>query len=353
MEKHKQISRREFIVGSLAAAASFAIPESLESLDSPQPNIDTLAKFSGNAIMKRGQDPTAALINEKIYYAGAVGTGINIVSAESVPELSRTDILNPQQQAWQASEKDIGKDTSIWKPTLYPDRNEITIYGSTYDGDISGFQRIFAIGADSMEDEFHFLGYLNTGHDWSIDGSRFNYRGTDFFVWSGKDSKGGGSNQNLLIAEMKNAHRLTNNISIISKPEYEWEAFSPSQKINEAPLAYIPSTDTEPILVFSAAGSWTQKYCLGRLSLVGDDPLNPKHWHKHPEPIFKKFKTIYGPGSHCIVRDKIGVGWLIYNNKITPWPNWKRQVRAQKINFDENGLPVFGRPSYSYEQAYL
>jgi GH43 family beta-xylosidase len=40
-------------------------------------------------------------------------------------------------------------------------------------------------------------------------------------------------------------------------------------------------------LVYSCGASWLPTYKLGLLELIGNDPLNPNSWRKHPEPVFQ------------------------------------------------------------------
>ena len=68
-------------------------------------------------------------------------------------------------------------------------------------------------------------------------------------------------------------------------------------QVNEAPQVLLgPEGRLFP--VHSASGSWTDDLLPLPADAGGEDPMNPAHWRKQPEPVFSKDegKEVYGPG---------------------------------------------------------
>ena len=115
----------------------------------------------------------------------------------------------------------------------------------------------------------------------------------------------------------------------ISRPEYEWEKQG-YPYVNEGPQALI--RNGKIFIIYSASGSWTDDYCLGQLTYVGGDLLNPSSWKKEPEPLFSKTETIFGPGHASFVGSE-DEDWIIYHAARSSNAGWARQIRAKQFNW--------------------
>ena len=104
--------------------------------------------------------------------------------------------------------------------------------------------------------------------------------------------------------------------------------------------------DGKTFLVYSASGSWTDDYCLGMLTLTGDDPMNPDHWEKSDKPVFKKRPGVcYGPGHNSFCQAPDGSVWMIYHGNLVSGTGWDgRSIWIAPVIFDEEGYPEFSAP---------
>ena len=111
------------------------------------------------------------------------------------------------------------------------------------------------------------------------------YGGKLYAVWSGWEGTTNVS-QRIYIAEMSDPLTITGERAELSRPEYSWE-LDGTPTINEgAQIAVSPEGVVN--IIYSASGSWTDNYCLGRLTLRGENPMNPEDWEKGTESVFHK-----------------------------------------------------------------
>src|SRR5690606_13922900 len=112
---------------------------------------------------------------------------------------------------------------------------------------------------------------------------------------------------------------------------------------HEAPQVLVHGGRT--FLTYSCGASWLPTYKIGLLELVGDDPLDPDAWQKHPEPVFRSTPLTYGVGhaSFTTSPDR-REHWIVYHAKRDREPGWRRAVFVQPFGFTADGFPVFGEP---------
>ena len=155
---------------------------------------------------------------------------------------------------------------------------------------------------------------------------------------------------NLLgICKMINPYTFDQNVSIISRAELSWELVPPhhdTRTLNEGP--YFIQTDKDIFLVYSANGCWSDHYCLGMLRYKGGDVCDKNSWEKLPEPLLSYGNGVYGPGHATFMRspDKSEL-WCVYHGMKQSNPKCEgapRYLNVQKVDFDENGVPVMGLP---------
>jgi GH43 family beta-xylosidase len=196
--------------------------------------------------------------------------------------------------------------------------------------------------SDNPQGQYTFKGKIVGSSDyWAIDGSVLDMPdGRRYFVWSGWEGFDNTS-QNIYIAEMSNPWTIVSERSCISRPEYDWEKQG-YPYVNEGPQPLVH--DGKTFIIYSASGSWTDDYCLGRLTYLSGDPLSSTSWYKEPEPVFKKTDNIFGPGHCSFVKDKVGEDWIIYHAARSSGAGWARQVRAKQFKWKKDGSPDFGKP---------
>ena len=149
--------------------------------------------------------------------------------------------------------------------------------------------------------------------------------------------------QNIYIAHMSDPCTIDSERTLISAPTRLWERVG-TPYVNEGPTALY--NGDRAFIVYSASGSWTDSYCLGLLSLTGDDPLDAASWEKSATPVFRQLRGVcYGPG-HCSFSTAVdGSIWMIYHGNLVSGTGWDgRSVWISPVTFDEKGAPVFGKP---------
>ncbi|KAK4445724.1 glycosyl hydrolase [Podospora aff. communis PSN243] len=131
---------------------------------------------------------------------------------------------------------------------------------------------------------------------WAIDGLFFVFEGQGWFVWSGWESETQNQEQTLYICRMDSPSQPVGPRFVISQPREPWEQ-GDNPRINEGPQAIV-DPDGQLHIVYSANGSWDNKYCLADLRLRrGGDPTNVWDWYKSNGCLF---------GSH---QDRMMKGW--------------------------------------------
>ena len=159
--------------------------------------------------------------------------------------------------------------------------------------------------------------------------------------------------QVVMLADMSSPWKVGTKRVRITYPEYDWEQRGTDNdndgRVNEGPVFL--KHNGEIYLIYSASGCWSEYYCLGMLHYVGADTtkknfLDPDNWEKSKEPIFSSANGVYAPG-HCAFfysPDGSEV-WMSYHGMAAPDAGVEgRYAYIQKIDFDENGVPVLGEP---------
>ena len=145
-----------------------------------------------------------------------------------------------------------------------------------------------------------FLGPLRGMPDlWAIDASVFTldtYLYCCFSGWPKGDFSD--TEQFIYIIQLARPEEADpGTLNIISKPTLGWERLG-NRGINEGPQ-FLKTPGFRGI-VYSACGSWTNKYKLGVLKFVGPNPLYMSSWRKCEKPLMMsdpdRGQGPYGPG---------------------------------------------------------
>lgn len=295
-----------------------------------------------NPIIDPGADPWVVRHQGAYYYCHAgPRDSIRVRKASSLTQLGQA----PPVSVWQApSSGPFSRE--LWAPELHWYRERWYIYVAADDGN-NAHHRMIALVSEGSDPQgvFSLVGKLELTPDrWAIDGTLLQHEGKLYFIWSGWE---GTENiaQHLYLCPMRDPVTPSGPRVRISSPTYAWEqrgSGGPGKlpTINEGPQVLQRGKTTH--IIYSASGSWCDDYCLGRLTLSsGGEPLNPAHWHKHPEPVFEKTDKIFGPG-HCSFVDN----WIVYHTARHSGAGWDRVVRAQPFAWNGD-IPVFGKPQDS------
>ncbi len=285
-----------------------------------------------------GADPWVIRHEGQFLYCHTLGDGVAVRTSETLEGIGDA----PVHTLWQAPESGpFSKE--IWAPELHFYNGRWYVYVAADDGDNVNHRTIVLRSeTDDPLGPYVALGKLALTPDrWSIDCTLLERSGQLYAIWSGWEGVENVA-QHLYICPLDDPFTPSGERVRISTPELAWEkrgSGGPNNlpTINEGPQV-LQKNDTTHV-IYSAAGSWCDDYCLGRLTLApGGDPLDPTAWKKHPEPVFEKTESVFGPG-HCSFVDD----WIVYHSARHSGAGWDRVVRAQKFTWDGD-IPNFGKP---------
>ena len=238
----------------------------------------------------------------------------------------------------------------IWAPELHRVNDRWYVYFAADDGD-NAHHRMHVLEGTSQDpqDPFIYKARLAATTDrWAIDGTLLQMPRRDtgtslYFIWSGWEGTENVA-QHLYIAPMSNPWTIKGERVRISSPELEWEKHG-NPLINEGPEVLWHGDNL--FLIYSASGSWGDDYCLGQLTWLGGDVMNPKSWSKKPQPVFSRTTDVFGPGHGSFVKSRDGTeDWLVYHSAKRAGSGWDRRINLQRFSWNEDadGSPNFGIP---------
>jgi GH43 family beta-xylosidase len=245
----------------------------------------------------------------------------------------------------------------IWAPEIHFNQGAWYIYfAAAPSREIKDklFQhRMYALRNDSpnpLEGTWEFKCQVDTGIDsFCLDATTFTHKGQLYYLWAQKDKAIEG-NSNLYIAPMKTPWQIEGKPIMLSKPEYDWEIRG--FWVNEGPSVL---KKHGKIFISYSASATDENYAMGLLwADENADLLDPASWHKSEQPVLQTCfeHKIYGPGhnSFTVAEDGATV-LLVYHartyTEIVGDPLWNpdRHTFVKPLRWDEQGMPVFGRPS--------
>ncbi|KRV50600.1 hydrolase [Wenjunlia vitaminophila] len=248
-----------------------------------------------------GADPSVIKVGSLYVAAKSVDGGIAVRTA-STPEAVATA---PKHQVWQ----DTANLGEVWAPEIVHHDGQYRIYFAAGRG---AAHRMYHISSPNPTSGYSAaVKVALPGDKWAIDGVPFTFGGQRWFVWSGWS---GDTNveQNLYVARMSSPTASTGSRYIISQPREPWERVVGNPYINEAPQPIVdPSGQLH--VVYSANGSWSDKYCIADLRLrAGGDPTYVWDWYKSNGCLFGSYApsmmtgwtptvNVNGPGHHTFI----------------------------------------------------
>lgn len=245
----------------------------------------------------------------------------------------------------------------VWAPELHFNDGDWYIYFAAAPSraikDALFQHRMYAIRnrhANPLEGEWEFMGQVDTGIDsFCLDATTFTHKGTLYYLWAQKDPAIEG-NSNLYIAPMKTPWQIEGEPILLSKPEHDWETIG--FWVNEGPSVL---RRNGKIFISYSASATDHNYAMGLLWADEDaDLLDPHSWTKSAQPVLRTCYDhgVYGPGhnSFTLAEDNDTV-MLVYHartyTEIVGDPLWNpdRHTFVKPLRWDDQGMPVFGRPS--------
>lgn len=291
-----------------------------------------------NPVAADGADPWAIQFEKTYYYCYSDDESIHVNKSGNLD----TALQMNEKNVWQP---EAGKEYSkeIWAPELHRVDGQWFIYFAADNGDNNN-HKMYVLESKTGDPcgEYFLRGRIFSPSDkWAIDGTVLQINEKLYFIWSGWE---GDVNvqQNLYIAEMENPWTIKSERVLISKPEYEWERIG-EPFVNEGPE--VLKNGEKTFIIYSASGSWTDSYCLGRLELIGSEPMDQNSWKKKSTPVFSGTENIFSPGHASFVKTPVGSeDWIVYHSAKHKGAGWDRNIRIQKFHWGENGEPNFGKP---------
>ncbi|MDR3620166.1 MAG: family 43 glycosylhydrolase [Paludisphaera borealis] len=297
-----------------------------------------------NVVAAEGADPWVIRHDDGWYY-GTYSTRSNVVlrRSKTISGLggaeSRVVWEPPPEQAYSKE---------LWAPEIHFLEGKWYVYVAADDGRNAN-HRMYALenpSKDPFEGRFTLKAKVfdPASDRWAIDGTVLRVGPKLYFIWSGwegdKDVR-----QDLYIAPMANPWTLSGPRVRISTPTFPWEVAAGPPTVNEGPESIVRGGRV--FLIYSAAGSWSDKYCLGLLSAPADgDLLEPATWRKEPAPVFESGDGVLAPGHASFTTSPDGKeDWIVYHAARFPGAGWTRSIRAQPFHWAADGRPVFGAPT--------
>lgn len=332
-----------------------------------------------NHLTKSGADPSIYYRNGYYYFmiTGAKDITLRQVKAndlyESIfnfdedtninPDRFKQTLMNSNDIKIKTGSRDV---SSIWAPEIHYIEEVRTWYilfsFSTTPSD-DRESRIWYLYNDV--DDFNIASNKNnwkgpikltTDEFWAIDPTITKINGNLYMIHSHKNRHG--ENQQIAISritiEPTTKIMTMTNRTLISSPTYPWEFSNNNTNaygVNEGPVC-LKSPTNKYFIIYSGSFSKETNYCLGMLTLIGDNPLNSSHWQKTPTPVFRSSQTthpnnMYGVGHNNFTTNSKNENYLVYHATSTTEDQWGVRITlAQRFDFDEEGIPNFGGALY-------
>ena len=257
-----------------------------------------------------GGDPVIVEDGGNTYYMFTTGGGIDI---RKIAAYDDTTLVEQKTVYWADND---GIEGEIWAPEIHkigkrwyivacakfredavpkgtmPERNT--------DEPHSDYYRYGFVLESKTEDifgEYEFKARLAPDGLNNIDGTYLQKDGKLYYVCSAYVDV---AHQCIYIAEMENPYTLKtdengkNNSVMLSRPQRVWEKHG--WWVNEGPAVLYK--DDAVYIVYSASGYSSGEYCLGLLTLKGDDVMKKSSWSKSLNKVFGRGNGLYHTG-HC------------------------------------------------------
>jgi GH43 family beta-xylosidase len=305
-----------------------------------------------NPLLRHRADPHAFIHTDGQYYFTATAAEWDRI------EIRRTRDLNALDSAqtkviWRRHESGP-MSRHIWAPEIHHIDGKWYVYFTASRVDAKWEVRPYVLmnaSADPFQGEWRELGRLETGWDsFSLDGTTFTHKGKRYFVWTQRGrTPEEGKGTNIYIAEMNTPHSITGRVTLLTRPEHEWE--KRKYEVNEAPAVLIRNGR---VFMTYSASAIDANYCLGLLTARADsDLLDPRSWRKSTQPVFRSSEanSVFGPGHNSFTTTLDGkTDILLYHARGyrdivgSELEDPNRHTRAQVFRWKKDGTPDFGEP---------
>ena len=302
-----------------------------------------------------GGDPFVAEDGENCYYTFTTGGEIDIFRVDSFENMT---VMEQKTVFWAGQNGTAGE---VWAPEIHKigekwyiiaaarfnteavPRGAMPLEAADEEhADCYRYGFVLESKTDDIFGEYEFKGLLAPNGLNNIDGTYLQKDGKLYYICS---AYAGVAHQQIYICEMENPYTLktdaegNHNAVCLSKPQFEWE--KEGWFVNEGPAVLYKNNSV--YLVYSASGYSSGGYCMGLLTLAGDDVMNACNWQKSLLPVYsnRPFASIYNAGHCSFLYRADGSVWMIYH--ATPEKDFfagPRLTYRKPIRFLGN-MPIF------------
>ncbi|MBE6585287.1 MAG: hypothetical protein E7645_02025 [Ruminococcaceae bacterium] len=347
-EESKATNATEAITAPLKTESPGTEASATETEIETESEAEPLKTFKNPLLDRAAPDP--CIVYHDGYYYGTFTEALGIAlyrstSLEKVFNDEKVIVFNLNEQI----------QGNIWAPELFynpaTDRWYIYACGSTQGWDFFSI-RMFCLESKTNDPfgEYVFKGYTDPNL-LAIDQTMFcdEVSGALYTAYSEFTDRG----QVIMLAVMENPWTISDQRIRVSYPRYNWEKRGAREdkdsRVNEGPVFL--EKNGKLCLLYSASGCWSQYYCLGLIEFNGNsytvnEIMDKNNWSKHDSAVFSAANDVYGVG-HCtfFTSPNGQETWIAYHGMPTSDAGEEgRYAYAQPITFDENGLPVLGKP---------
>ncbi|HEX6681962.1 MAG TPA: family 43 glycosylhydrolase [Candidatus Limnocylindrales bacterium] len=279
-------------------------------------------------------DPTMTYFNGSYYLATTLGDRIGIWRSDTLGGLASA----PENTVWR--DPDNSRNKQMWAPAMYRFNNRWYIYYTASDGvDANHRNYVIESDGDNPLGPYHFKARIADWGVYAIDGEPFVHNGRMYFAWAGPGRGMGGPAQ-IYLQAMNTPWSTTG--SRLALP-----ASGGCTEVREGPIGL--RGPARLFLVYSTCDTGKPDYQLWMKSIAnGADPLVAANWTQHAGPVFWRNDAagVFGPGHNGFFKSPDGIeDWIVYHGKTTSAYTYAgRTTRAQKISWNGDGTPNFGRP---------
>jgi len=302
-----------------------------------------------NPIVPQRADPQVFLHTDGWYYLTATVPEYDRIELRRARTLGDLSTAEPKV-IWRKHDRGpMG--AHIWAPEIHFIDGKWYVYFTAGAAENKWAIRPYVLecaGRDPLADDWIERGRIKLGWEsFSLDGTTFAHRGVRYFVWA--QAENGVKGTNIYISRMDTPLSLTGKITLLARPDREWERRGPA--VCEAPAVLIKNGR---VFITYSASATDANYCLGLIyANANADLLDSASWTKLPEPVLKtdSAASVFGPGHNSFTTTPDGkTDILVYHarnyEKIRgdSLTNPDRATRAQVIRWRKDGFPDFGDP---------
>lgn len=302
-----------------------------------------------NPIALQRADPFVTKAANGTYYFIATAPEYDRIEIRSSKTINGITEAQPVV-VWRKHTKGI-MGNHIWAPELHRIEGKWYIYFAAGSAEEKWKIRKYALSnpsEDPTKGEWKEEGEIvSVRNEFTLDATTFEHKGQRYMVWVDRASTTV-PNTGLYIAEMTSPTTLADKQVVISEPEYAWEI--KGHRVNEGPAVLI--RNGKVFMTFSASAT-DANYAVGLLWADADaDLLDPRAWHKLPEPVFFSNEALkrFGPGHNSFTVAEDGkTDVMIYHArdykdiKGEPLYDPNRHTRARVLRWTKDGMPDFGQ----------